>query len=59
MYCSRRGREVPRPTDTCVRCGRCNWEQNKENRQAGTGRLVTALLTGILIFLAAALLLLR
>ncbi len=57
MYCSRRGREVPRPTDTCARCGRCNWEQ--KSGKAGN-RWVTALLIfGAVILLAVALFLIR
>lgn len=36
MYCSRRGIELPRPTDTCMRCGRCNWEVNNKNQISGS-----------------------
>ncbi len=39
MYCSRRGRDVPRPTDTCNRCGRCNWEQHQDGGKAGPALL--------------------
>ncbi len=54
MYCSRRGRTVPRPTDTCARCGRCNWEQNQETGNTRNPSLAAALLIGIAVLLAAA-----
>ncbi len=57
MYCSRRGREVSRPTDTCKRCGRCNWE--RDNGKAGKGALTAVVFIAVVVLLAAVLFLMR